>query len=205
MHCGFPPQLDGVRPDTGFGCCRAVFIGPLSLSILRFGPGEIPLSTQLRPTLSGTDDAGGVLRGLLVPERVAVDIHVSSKKRLMEEIATLLTRGNPSLNKDTVFQLLVEREHLGSTGIGNGIAIPHARLNGLGSPTAAVLRLTKPLPFDAIDGEPVSLVLALIVPADATQDHLKILAALAQLSNDSSRRSEFYAAQGREALFNMLG
>ena len=163
------------------------------------------MSTQLRSALTGTDDAGGVLRGLLVPDRVAVDIHVSSKKRLMEEIATLLTRGNPSLNKDTVFQLLVEREHLGSTGIGNGIAIPHARLNGLGSPTAAVLRLTKPLPFDAIDGEPVSLVLALIVPADATQDHLKILAALAQLSNDSSRRSEFYAAQGREALFNMLG
>ena len=69
----------------------------------------------------------------------------------MEEVATLLIRGNASLNKDTVFHLLVARERLGSTGIGHGIAIPHARLNGIQTPTAAVLRLTRPLSFDAID------------------------------------------------------
>jgi PTS system nitrogen regulatory IIA component len=79
------------------------------------------------------------LHGLLALDQVAIDVSVSSKKRLMEEVATLLIRGNSSLNKDTVFHLLVARERLGSTGIGHGIAIPHARLNGIQTPTAACL------------------------------------------------------------------
>ena len=158
--------------------------------------------THLNP--SGSSRPNGVLHGLLALDQVAIDVSVSSKKRLMEEVATLLIRGNSSLNKDTVFHLLVERERLGSTGIGHGIAIPHARLNGIQTPTAAVLRLTRPLSFDALDGEPVSLVLALVVPADATETHLQILAALAKLSDDPARRADFHAAASCDDLFNLL-
>ncbi len=141
---------------------------------------------------------------LLVPARVAVDVQVSSKKRLLEELAVLLLKDNPNLDRSTVFQILNERERLGSTGIGEGVALPHGRLNGIDEAIAAVVRLKRPLDFDAVDQEPVSLVFGLLVPAQATETHLELLAALAKMFSDPHLRGQIMRAPDADALYRRI-
>ena len=95
----------------------------------------------------------GLLAGLLSTSRIRLNVAASSKKRMLEELAGLLSHNRSDLHRDTVFQVLNERERLGSTGIGDGIALPHGRLNGLTEPLAAVIRLRQALDFDAVDDE----------------------------------------------------
>ena len=122
----------------------------------------------------------GLLAGLLSTSRIRLNVAASSKKRMLEELAGLLSHNRSDLHRDTVFQVLNERERLGSTGIGDGIALPHGRLNGLTEPLAAVIRLRQALDFDAVDDGPVKLIVGLLVPANATEQHLDILASLAE-------------------------
>ena len=129
-------------------------------------------------------NATGFLSGFIARERIDVDVEVSSKKRLLEEVADLLTVHSDNLNRDTVFQILNERERLGSTGIGSGIAIPHGRIEGIEQPIICAMRLSEGLNFDSIDDKPVVLVIGLLVPANADQTHLKILARLAGAFRD---------------------
>ncbi len=144
------------------------------------------------------------LADYLTPRRVVVDLHVSSKKRSLEEIASLLVRDNAGLNKDTVFQTLVNREKLGSTGIGHGVALPHGRLNGIDEPITAVARLQHALDFDAIDQEPVSLIIGLLVPPEANQTHLNLLAQLAKLMADENFRNYINESSNADELFERL-
>ena len=90
----------------------------------------------------------GPLESLLSRDRVATDVKTSSKKRMLEEMAELLSRHLPDMDQQTVFAVLNERERLGSTGIGHGIAIPHGRLNGISEPIAAAMKLSQPLDFE---------------------------------------------------------
>ena len=146
----------------------------------------------------------GTLRGFLSADRILFNVAVSSKKRMLEELSGLLSRHRTMLDRHTVFQVLNERERLGSTGIGSGIALPHGRLNGISEPLAAVLRLRQGLDFDAVDDQPVTLVIGLLVPADATEQHLKILASLAQTFSDAAHKSQILAAQDADSLLNLL-
>ncbi len=137
-------------------------------------------------------------------QRIEVRCQTSSKKRLLEKMAGLLLKGHPELDKKTVFQILTERERLGSTGIGHGVAIPHGRVNGLAHPIGALAILVTPVNFDAIDQEPVVLSFGLLVPAEANEEHLRILASLAHLLNQSELRDRLIAATSAQEALDLL-
>jgi len=120
---------------------------------------------------------------LLSPARICLDLDVSSKSRLFEEVGALFA-ANLELNALRIVESLVKREMLGSTGLGQGVALPHARVKGLSQPVAAYVRLCPPIPFDAPDGKPVSESLFLLVPEQATEAHLQLVAEAAQLFSD---------------------
>ena len=125
---------------------------------------------------------------LLPPSNIALDLDLTSKKRLFEQ-AGLLFENNQGIARSKVFDSLFARERLGSTGLGQGIAIPHGRIKGLKEAVGAFVRLVTPVPFDAPDGNPVSLVFVLLVPEQATERHLQILSELAQMLGDRDLRS----------------
>ena len=146
----------------------------------------------------------GPLKALLSRDRVAVNVKISSKKRMLEEMAELLSRQLPGMDQQTVFSVLNERERLGSTGIGDGIALPHGRLNGISNPIAAAMKLHQPLDFDAIDDRPITIVIGLLVPAEATDQHLKILSELAGAFSNTDFRKTVFEVSSPDALFNLL-
>ena len=124
---------------------------------------------------------------LLPLANIAVGQEASSKKRVFEQ-AGLLFENNQGIARVKVFDSLVARERLGSTGLGEGIAIPHGRIKGLKEAVAALIRLSEPVPFDAPDGKPVTLLLFLLVPEQATQQHLEILSEVAEMLSDRQMR-----------------
>lgn len=109
---------------------------------------------------------------------------VSSKKKTLETLSELLTSQNGALEAQRVFTALFEREQMGSTAVGHGAAIPHCRIAGLDRPLAALLRVGAGVDYDAADGLPVRLLFALLVPEDATRQHLELLAGLATQLNE---------------------
>jgi len=125
-----------------------------------------------------------LIHDLLTPDRVSFDVHAGSKKRLLELISVKLAENSDDLNQRDVFDSLITRERLGSTGLGNGVAIPHGRISGITQVEAAFFRLSKPMPFEAADGQPVDLIFALAVPEDCGEDHLKLLAHIAELFSE---------------------
>ena len=145
-----------------------------------------------------------LLTGLLSTSRIRFNVSAPSKKRMLEELAGLLSHNRSDLHRDTVFQVLNERERLGSTGIGHGIALPHGRLNGLTEPLAAVIQLRQALDFDSVDDGPIQLIVGLLVPANATEQHLNILASLAETFNDRERRETILRARDAQTLFTLL-
>ncbi len=121
------------------------------------------------------------LAQLLTPERTACQVPGLSKKRLFETLARIISEDQLSLSYDEVFSQLIARERLGSTGLGEGIAIPHCRIGNCSQPMGTLLTLSEPIDFDAPDNQPVDLVFALLVPEEAHQQHLETLASLARL------------------------
>ncbi|MCC7483926.1 MAG: PTS IIA-like nitrogen regulatory protein PtsN [Burkholderiales bacterium] len=130
---------------------------------------------------------------LLPVSNVMIDLELSSKKRLFEQVG-LLFENNSQVARSQVFDSLFAREKLGSTGLGQGIAIPHGRVKGLKEALGALVRLKQPIPFDAPDGQPVGLVFVLLVPERATDLHLQILSELAQMFSDKAFRERLLAA-----------
>ena len=120
------------------------------------------------------------LAQLLTPERTACQVPGLSKKRLFETIARLISDDQLALTYDEVFAQLIAREKLGSTGLGQGIAIPHSRIGNCTQPIGTLVTLSEPIDFDAPDGQPVDLVFALLVPEEANQQHLDTLANIAR-------------------------
>ena len=133
------------------------------------------------------------LSHLLPPENILLDFQATSKKRVFEHIG-LLFENNQGIGQRVVFDSLLARERLGSTGLGQGIAIPHGRIEGLRAPQGAFIRLASPVPFESPDGLPVSMLFALLVPEQAAEQHLQILAELAGLFSDRARREALQAA-----------
>ncbi len=126
-----------------------------------------------------------LLSQILPPANVLLDVSVTSKKRALEQVA-LLFENNQGLERAAVFDNLFARERLGSTGLGHGVAVPHGRIKNIDRPWAAFMRLSSPVAFDAPDGQPVDILLVIVVPEDATQQHLDILAEVAQRLSDES-------------------
>jgi PTS system nitrogen regulatory IIA component len=124
---------------------------------------------------------------ILPSTNVAIDLELSSKRRVFDE-AGLLFQHHQGIARATVFDSLFARERLGSTGLGQGVAIPHGRITKLAAPVGAFLRLKEPIPFEAPDGKPVDLLFFVLVPEKATEAHLQILAALAEMFADDAMR-----------------
>ncbi len=120
------------------------------------------------------------LSELLTPQRIALNSRLSSRKRLLEQLSRQLTKSDSNtLDERDLFEALCERERLGSTALGHGVAIPHARLEGLDDSRAAFIRLSTALDYETPDGQPVDLVIGLAVPQACTDSHLRILSELA--------------------------
>ena len=140
---------------------------------------------------------------LLPPSNITLGLDVASKKRLFEQ-AGLLFENNQGIARSLVFDSLFARERLGSTGLGQGVAIPHGRIKGLREAVAAFVRLGTPVPFDAPDGKPVSLLFVLLVPEQATEQHLQILSELAQMFSDPELRLQLTQTQDPGDLHRLI-
>jgi len=139
---------------------------------------------------------------ILTPERTISDVAVSSKKKLLEFIAGIISEELDDSSSDDIFERLIGRERLGSTGIGEGIAIPHCRLRQCDQALGVLLHLHEAIDFDSIDRQPVDLVFALLVPEEATDEHLQILATLAQNFSQSSYREQLRKSGTNQQLFD---
>lgn len=145
-----------------------------------------------------------LISDLLSPESIRCDVHSSSKKRLLEIISEELARDSDDLSAREIFESLCARERLGSTGLGHGVAIPHGRIKGNRPIRASFIRLKKPLPFDSIDGEPVDLLFAMTVPENCGEDHLKLLAHVAELFSDRELLQALREAENPSAMLQLL-
>ncbi len=143
------------------------------------------------------------LAAILPPERVLTGTGIASKKRAFEEVGFLF-ESQHGLSRALVTDSLFSRERLGSTGLGNGVAVPHGRIKGLKLPLAAVLLLEQAIGFDAPDNLPVDLLVFLLVPEAATQKHLELLSEIAALLSDESRREAMRRSGTADALHGLI-
>jgi PTS system nitrogen regulatory IIA component len=143
------------------------------------------------------------LSKILTPARTVCDAPGVSKKRLFETIATIICDDQACLPYDAVLDHLIAREKLGSTGLGQGIAIPHCRVGDCAKPMGALISLEEPIPFDAPDDQPVDLLFVLLVPEEAHQQHLDILATVARLFSQADFCARLRAAPDDRALFDV--
>ena len=129
-----------------------------------------------------------LLERLLPTSNVILDLDVTSKKRVFEH-AGLLFENTLGIGRGKIFDALLARERLGSTGLGHGVAIPHGRISGLKEAAGAFIRTETPIPFEAPDANPVNLIFVLLVPEKATDQHLQILSELAQMFSERNIRT----------------
>ncbi len=142
------------------------------------------------------------LTDFLTPDRIAIGVDAHSKKRALEAISELIAHDQPGTPEE-IFDALLSRERLGGTGIGSGVAIPHGRIK-TDHTTAALIHLREGVDFDAIDEQPVDLLFALVVPEQATEDHLRILAMLAGLFQDAEFRRRIRACSAPDEILALL-
>jgi PTS system nitrogen regulatory IIA component len=140
---------------------------------------------------------------LLAPEAVFPSLKAHGKKQLLQELAERIAPFC-DVPERRVFETLIERERLGSTGMGQGIAIPHGRLAGLRKITGMFARLETPIAYDAVDNQPVDLVFLLLAPEGAGADHLKALATVSRLLRNQQTCEKLRAAKGAEVLYALL-
>ncbi len=143
------------------------------------------------------------LASILPADHVLVGVEATSKKRAFEE-AGLLFEGLHGLSRALITDSLFARERLGSTGLGHGVAIPHGRIKGLKAPMAAMFQLERPIGFDAPDEQPVSLLIFLLVPEAATQQHLEVLSEIAELLSNSQLREALKTTADAAALHTLV-
>lgn len=140
----------------------------------------------------------------IVAGRIGSQLDIGSKKRLLEVLGELLATDDPALAPEVVFERLLERERLGSTGLGHGIALPHARMKEVEEAIGAFVQTRRPVPFDAIDDQPVDLAFALLVPEAASEVHLQLLSRLAAMFSDPALRQRLRQAETPEEILTYL-
>jgi PTS system nitrogen regulatory IIA component len=143
------------------------------------------------------------IRDILSPEAVVAGLKVTSKKQALQELARHAATVT-GVNERKIFETLLERERLGTTGVGNGIAIPHGKLSELSRLYGVFARVEKPIDFDAIDEQPVDLIFLLLAPEAAGADHLKALARVSRLLRDAGTCEKLRGAKTADGLYLLL-
>ncbi len=141
------------------------------------------------------------LAKLLTRQRTACATVGISKKRVFESVAKIISEDQLSLSYDEIFTHLIGREKLGSTGLGQGIAIPHCRIENCTQPMGTLVTLSEPVDYDSPDDQPVDLIFALLVPQEAQQQHLDTLAEIASLFSQPAFCQQLRAAKDADSLF----
>ncbi len=141
---------------------------------------------------------------LITPERIRCEDDIESKQQALERLGELIGISEPKLSPAEVFDRLVAREKLGSTGLGHGVALPHARVEGIECAIGAMVRIDQGIDFEAFDRAPVDLLFALVVPEHFTDEHLQILAALAEMFSDAKLCERLRHAEDDEGLYQTL-
>ena len=143
------------------------------------------------------------ISALLSPQRIFLDVEVSSKKKLLELIANIVA-DQAQLTESSIYSSLLNRERLGSTGLGHGFAVPHARVAGLEQTIGCLFRLKEPVNFEAPDNQPVDLVFTIIIPQEANEEHLIILSSLARLFSQSDVREAIRNATSKDEIAQII-
>ena len=143
------------------------------------------------------------LTDLLAREGILGSLKANSKKRVLQDLSAPAA-ARTGLPERQIFETILQRERLGSTGVGNGIAIPHGKLAGVDALTGVFARLENPVDFDAIDGEPVDLVFLLLAPENAGADHLKALSRIARTLRDKERVERLRATRDPDTILAVL-
>ena len=141
---------------------------------------------------------------ILVKDGAILDLASDSKEGVLEEMARALANAEPALSADRLLQVLIDREGLQSTGIGDGVAIPHGKIEGLPRLVATIARSVKGVDFESIDGEPTNLFFLLVVPEHSGGDHLKALARISRFLRDQEFRSQLMTASSLEDVFRAI-
>lgn len=142
---------------------------------------------------------------ILTPERAQTGVATGSKKRTLEHAARAVEKALGSSGQDAaVFDALLARERLGSTALGDGVAVPHCRLPGCTQTIGLLLALAEGIDFDAPDSKPVDLLFVLVVPQEATDEHLQLLGRIAGMFNDSATRASLRAASSGSELYAVV-
>ena len=144
------------------------------------------------------------ISSILVPGLTRVSFPGTSKKKTLEHIAAAISQEIPELPEEDLFENLIAREKLGSTGIGQGIAIPHSRMLSCSKVIGALFTLEQDIAFDAIDNQPVNLLFVLIVPKEASSEHLELLSQIAERFNDVSFCNKLRAASSDSELYTLM-
>ncbi|MGM0430019.1 MAG: PTS IIA-like nitrogen regulatory protein PtsN [Pseudomonadota bacterium] len=144
------------------------------------------------------------LSELLSPDCTKCAVEGASKKRLLETISQIVAPKLSGITRHDIFESLLNRERLGSTGIGLGIAIPHGRLPNANQPVAVLLTLDEPIEFDSIDNQPVDIIFALLVPESEHENHLQTLASVARRMNDKDCTRALRQADSDKALYQLF-
>lgn len=144
------------------------------------------------------------LSEILEKDNIIADLKAKDKKRVLEELVETMVLGHPSLKKEALVKVLLERERLGSTGIGDGVAIPHGKFQGVTEPMISFGRSLKGLDFDSMDGQPAYLFFLLVAPENSASIHLRALARIAKILKNSSFRKVLLVAPTKEELYSAL-
>ena len=143
------------------------------------------------------------ISALLSPQRIFLDVEITSKKKLLELIANIVA-DQAQLAESSIYSNLLSRERLGSTGLGHGFAVPHARVENLEQTIGCLFRLKEPVNFEAPDNQPVDLVFTIIIPQEATEEHLIILSSLAKLFSQSEVRDAIHNATSKDEIAQII-
>ncbi|MEM7433369.1 MAG: PTS sugar transporter subunit IIA [Pseudomonadota bacterium] len=145
-----------------------------------------------------------LLEEIIKPDSVLCNAQARSKKHCLEILSELLVRTTPDISADEIFGRLIERERLGCTGLNQGVAFPHCRVEGLDTNIAAMIKLSEPVDFDSSDGEMVDIVFGLMVPKDLNESHQANVNSIAALLGDSDLRLKMRAAKTSNELYDSL-
>jgi len=140
---------------------------------------------------------------LLSPQRIFLDTEISSKKKLLQLIANIVA-DQTQLAESLIYSNLLNRERLGSTGLGHGFAVPHARLESLDKTIGCLFRLKEPVNFEAPDNQPVDLVFTIIIPQEATEEHLMILSSLARIFSQTDVCEAIRGATSKDEIAQII-
>ena len=173
------------------------------LKLAEYKPFLTGLSVLTPPRQAGSGGVTVELSDILSPDAVLTDFRPNSKKQLLQDLAQYCAP-IVEVEQRRIFETLLQRERLGSTGVGNGVAIPHGKFPGIAGITCVFAKLAKPIEFDSMDDQPVDIVCLLVAPEGSGADHLKALSRVARILRDQSILAQMRASSDPETIYSLL-